>query len=321
MLSPRLTSTFFATLFFACFAALPAPLCAQAKAPAESAPDTATSAAIARGEVVVRSYFMDEAKRDIDYALYVPTTYDEGKPAPLVVLLHGLGSNPKQVIGYRGIVDEAEDRGYVVVAPYGFNERGWYGSRGKGKEGPFFGTAKDPDNLGELSEKDVFSVIAIVEKDLRIDEKRRFLMGHSMGGAGTVYLGATRQGMWAGLAPLAPALGGSMDLLQQLGTTPVYVVMGEKDRMVPVRTVRKWVEEMKRLEVPVTYEEIPDGDHARVIAQNEAMIGRVFDFFDAAGKKAKTDDAKEPQQKDRDARDAKPGDDSKGGEAPNDDKK
>ena len=317
MLLPRLSLTFFATLFFACLAAPSAPLSAQAKAPAETAPDTATPVAIARGDVLVRSHFMDEAKRDIDYALYVPTTYDEDKPAPLVVLLHGLGSNPKQVIRYRGIVDEAEARGYVVVAPYGFNERGWYGSRGKGKEGAFFGNAKDPDNLGELSEKDVFCVIDIVEKDLRIDEKRRFLMGHSMGGAGTVYLGATRKGMWAGLAPLAPALGGSMDLLQQLGATPVYVVMGDKDRLVPVRTVRKWVEEMKRLEVPVTYEEIPDGDHARVIAQNEAMIGRVFDFFDAAGKKAKTDEAKEKQQADQKAAE----DSSKGGDAVRDDKK
>ena len=320
MHTPRHSSSAPAITLTLLLAAWTAPLFAQAKAPAPAAPEAAATATLAKGEVLVRSYFMEEAKRDVDYALYVPSTYEEAKPAPLVVLLHGLGSNPKQVIGYRGIVDEAEDRGYVVVAPYGFNERGWYGSRGKGKEGPFFGNAKDPENLGELSEKDVFHVLAIVEKELRIDERRRFLMGHSMGGAGTVHLGATRKGMWAGLAPLAPALGGPMDLLEQLGATPVYVVMGAKDRMVPVRTVRKWVEEMKRLEVPVTYEEIADGDHVRVISQNEEMIGRVFDFFDEAGKKANADVTKEPQQKDREASDAKPGDGSKGGEATNDGK-
>lgn len=265
-------------------------LFAQAQAQQPAATDNDAQPTITQGEVLVRSYHMEEARRDVNYALYVPTGYDAKTPAPLVVLLHGLGSNPKQVIGYDGIVDEAEKRGYVVVAPYGFNERGWYGSRGKGKEGPFFGNAKDPDNLGELSEKDVFHVLGIVEKELRIDARRRFLTGHSMGGAGTVYLGATRKGMWAGLAPLAPALGGPMDLLEKLGTTPVYVVMGDKDRMVPVVTVRKWVEEMKRLEVPVTYEEIADGDHVRVISQNEQMIGRVFDFFDEAGKKTTADE-------------------------------
>lgn len=246
----------------------------------------ATKQTMAQGEVLVRSYHMQEAKRDIEYALYVPSKYDRQKAAPMVVLLHGLGSNPRQVIGYRGIVGEAEARGYVVVAPYGFNERGWYGSRGKGKEGPFFGLKSDPDNLGELSEKDVFQVLGIVEQELRIDDKRRFLMGHSMGGAGTVYLGATRKEMWAGLALLAPALGGPMDLLKQLAAKPVYVVMGDKDRMVPVATVRQWVDEMKRLEVPTQYEEIPGGDHVQVISQNEKMIARVFDFFDAAPQQA-----------------------------------
>jgi len=286
--------------------------------------DTAATpvASIPKGEVTIRSYHMEEAKKDIDYALYVPNSYDETRALPLVVLLHGLGSNPKQVIGYDGVVDEAEKRGYAVVAPYGFNERGWYGSRGKGKEGPFFGNRKDPDNLGELSEKDVFNVLAIVEKDLRIDPTRRFLMGHSMGGAGSVYLGATRIGMWAGLAPLAPAFGGPMDLLKQLGDTPVYVVMGDKDKLVPVATVRQWVDEMKRLKTPVTYEEIAGGDHVRCITQNEAMIGRVFDFFDAAGKKAKPDEAKEQQQADRKAKETKPGDgSSKGSGSVRDDKK
>ncbi len=234
-----------------------------------------------RGKALVRSYRFAEADRDVDYALYVPRCYDGERSAPLVLLLHGLGSNPRQVIGYRGVTDEAEKRGYLVVAPFGFNERGWYGSRGKGKEGAFFGKKEDPDNLGELSEKDVFNVLAIVEQEFKVDPKQRFLMGHSMGGAGTVYLGATRRGMWAGLAPLAPALGGPMDLLAGLGDTPVFVVMGDKDRMVPVATVRQWVQEMQRLKTPVRYEEIAGGDHVRVIAQNPEMIGEVFDFFDA----------------------------------------
>ena len=54
----------------------------------------------------------------------------------LIVLLHGLGSNPQQVIRYKGIVEQAESRGYIVVAPFGYNERGWYGSRGKAKKEP-----------------------------------------------------------------------------------------------------------------------------------------------------------------------------------------
>lgn len=71
-----------------------------------------------------------------------------------------------------------------------------------------------------------------------------------------------------------------MDMLKQLKKTPVYVVSGDKDRLVPVATVRSWVEEMKRLEVPVRYEELAGGDHVRSITQNAEMVSRVFAFFD-----------------------------------------
>jgi hypothetical protein len=45
-----------------------------------------------------------------------------------------------------------------------------------------------PENLGELSKKDVMNVLALVRKDFTIDEKRIHLMGHSMGGGGTWHL-------------------------------------------------------------------------------------------------------------------------------------
>ena len=88
-----------------------------------------------KGGVEKRSYYFKEADKEIDYRLYVPSGYSKGKKFPLIVLLHGLGSNPQQVIRYEGIIQEAEKRNYIVVAPYGYNERGWYGARGKGKQG------------------------------------------------------------------------------------------------------------------------------------------------------------------------------------------
>jgi poly(3-hydroxybutyrate) depolymerase len=241
--------------------------------------------------IELRSYEFEDAGREVDYALYVPESYHEESPAPLVVLLHGLGSNPGQVMRYQGITAEAERRGYIVVAPYGYNERGWYGSRGHGKKGPYFGNAKDPDNLGELSEKDVMNVLGIVRAEFRVDPERIFLMGHSMGGAGTIYLGATHNGIWAGLAPMAPAVGGSMDLLRDLESIPVFVVTGDQDRLVRVELVRRWVKEMERLGVRCRYEEIEGGDHVRAIAANPQLIGRVFEFFDGLRKQAAATEA------------------------------
>jgi poly(3-hydroxybutyrate) depolymerase len=237
-----------------------------------------------RGVVLSRSYHFEEAKRDLSYALYVPPKYDGTKPAPLVVLLHGLGSNPKQVISYQGIVPEAEQRGYLVVAPYGFNEFGGYGNWGQGRvklPGQRLGASEDlPENLGELSEKDVLNVLALVRKEYRIDPRRIYLMGHSMGGGGTLYLGMKHPELWAALAPLAPAIYSEPSALARIRKMPIIVVQGELDRLVQAENTRRWVETMKELKMDYRYIEIKGGDHIMSICANPKMIAAVFDFFD-----------------------------------------
>lgn len=233
-----------------------------------------------KGGVEKRSYFFEEAKKDMDYTLYVPESYDGNEKIPLIVLLHGLGSNPHQVIRYAGVTDEAEKRGYIIAAPYGYNERGWYGSRGKGKEGLLFGEGGDPENLGELSEKDVFNVMRIVRKEFNVDDNRIYLMGHSMGGGGTIYLGGKYSSIWAGIAPMAPAVFFDSSILKKMKKVPVYIVSGELDLLVPVGSVRRWVKEMEELEMDCKYNEIKGGDHANSITNNPEMIARIYDFFD-----------------------------------------
>ena len=70
-----------------------------------------------------------EANADMPYALFVPSTYDPQKPAPLVVDLHGLNITPLQQILFDGTTDFAERYGFIVLAPMGFNLSSWWGSR------------------------------------------------------------------------------------------------------------------------------------------------------------------------------------------------
>lgn len=232
-----------------------------------------------KGDVLTRTYFFEEAGKEQSYALYMPNTYDGARKYPLVVLLHGVRSNPNQIMNYKGVISEAEKRGYVLVAPYGYNERGWYGSRGKGKEGKGFGKAEDPENLRELSEMDVMNVLNIVQTEWSIDPARTFLLGHSMGGGGALHLAATYPDEWAGLACLAPAFYGELSSLEHLKHLPACVVTGDKDRLVRVKDVRRLVDEMKRLNMDVLYKEISGGRHFRTITHNPEMIAEVFDFF------------------------------------------
>ena len=78
-----------------------------------------------------RTYDFKEAGKEMEYALFVPSKYDKEKKTPLMVALHGLGGNPQQMIRSRGLTDQAEKHGYIVVAPMGYNSSGWYGSRGR----------------------------------------------------------------------------------------------------------------------------------------------------------------------------------------------
>jgi pimeloyl-ACP methyl ester carboxylesterase len=82
---------------------------------------------------------------------------------------------------------------FIMAAPMGYNTGGWYGSPiintggrgGKGAPAP-----EPPANLSELSEKDAMNVLDMMRKEFNVDDKRTYLMGHSMGGAGTLYLGS-----------------------------------------------------------------------------------------------------------------------------------
>jgi poly(3-hydroxybutyrate) depolymerase len=148
-----------------------------------------------------KTYDFKDAGKDMEYALFVPSTYDKAKKSPLMIALHGLGGNPQGILRYGGFTDLAEKHGYILAAPMGYNQRGWYGARPlvKGKD-------DDPKNISELSEKDVMNVLDIVKKEYSIDNDRVYLMGHSMGGGGTWHLGIKYPELWAAIAPIAPAI-------------------------------------------------------------------------------------------------------------------
>jgi poly(3-hydroxybutyrate) depolymerase len=225
-----------------------------------------------------KTYAFKDAGKDMEYALFVPSTYEKDKKSPLIIALHGLGSKPQEIIRYPGLTDQAEKHGYIVAAPMGYNSSGWYGSKG-------LKSAKTtPENLGELSEKDVMNVLALVRKDYSVDDKRIYLMGHSMGGAGTFHLGRKYPDIWAGLAPIAPAVAvfGLNDFVDKIKHIPVIVIQGDADKLVPVTGVRRWTDKMKKLDMKYEYIEVAGGGHVDVAFKN---MPKVFEFFNKHQKK------------------------------------
>jgi poly(3-hydroxybutyrate) depolymerase len=241
--------------------AIAAPLSAQDKPPA----------ARTQARIEKKTYQFKEADKEMEYAQFVPSTYDKTQKAPLMIALHGLGSNPQQIIRYIGLTDLAEKHGYIVVAPYGYNERGWYG------QAPPFDRNPKPPNLFELSEKDVMNVLDLAKKDFNIDPNRIYLMGHSMGGGGTIHIALKNPDLFAALAPIAPAIFHKTDELERIKNVPVILVQGDKDNLVKVERIRPFADKMKELKMTYEYVEVPGGGHVDVAAKN---LPKIFEFFD-----------------------------------------
>lgn len=218
-----------------------------------------------------KTYEFKEAGKEMEYAQFVPSTYDKSRNWPLIVALHGLGSTPQQILRYRGFTDLAEKHGYILVAPMGYNTGGWYGAAN-----PFKLRQTEPANLSELSEKDVLNVLDIARRDFRVDPDRIYLMGHSMGGGGTWHLAIKYPDMWAAIAPIAPAVFRPATDVEKIRHLPVILVQGDRDFLCPVGTARKWAEQMKKLDMTYEYVEVAGGDHVNVAYEK---LPEIFAFF------------------------------------------
>ncbi len=219
-----------------------------------------------------RHYLLADAKEIMPYRMYVPASYNATRAFPLVVALHGLGGTEDSMFGanYR-VIAQAEQRGYIVVAPMGYRVDGFYG----------YSAAGAANHRTQLSEQDVMEVLQRVRKQYKIDDNRIYLVGHSMGGIGTWALGAKYPAIWAVLAPISGL--GNPSTVETMRHIPEIVVHGDADNVVPVGSSRAMVAAMKKLGVDVKYIEVPGGSHTDVPGPNMAAI---FDFFDSHRKDA-----------------------------------
>ena len=230
---------------------------------------------------------LPEANADIPYALFVPSTYGPQKPAPIVVTLHGLNITPLQQILFDGTTDFAERFGFIVLAPMGFNVSSWWGSR---PGTPVDTAAAKPGgdvrySNTELAEIDSLALLKSIREHYAVDGDRIYLMGHSMGGAGTYYLGGKYSDIWAGLAPIAGAGGIAEGAAGRFKSLPTLIMHGAKDSIVPASNSRRAVAALQAVGAPHVYLEFPDKDHEFWIRRGAAQMEKVFLFFNLVSKK------------------------------------
>jgi pimeloyl-ACP methyl ester carboxylesterase len=160
---------------------------------------------------------------------------------------------------------------------------GAFPGAGFGGRGPAIGGTKetDPAKVSELSEKDTMTVLEMVRKEFNIDDNRIYLMGHSMGGAGALYLGEKYAPMWAAVAVLAGF--GSPDPKGKMKDTPLYITAGSLDNL--GSGGRALAEQLKAGGMDCEWKEMPGLDHGGIIAGAMPDVFKFFDNHTKPGKK------------------------------------
>ena len=155
---------------------------------------------------------------------YVPTSYDESEPVPLVFLLHGRPSNGTTMAFITEMNDVAEAEGFVAVYPDGLGEL-WNYTRGD----PLFPPLPQHDTAF------LTTLINDLAIDLNVDRHRVYVTGFSNGGFMTMRLACEAPDVFAALAPIAGSLyPGAFDICEQSQEpVPMLIIHGSADPSIP----------------------------------------------------------------------------------------
>ncbi|MBP7459956.1 MAG: prolyl oligopeptidase family serine peptidase [Candidatus Delongbacteria bacterium] len=236
------------------------------------------------------AYYHEKTGNPVPYSLYVTKEYHPDKPCPLVIGLHGLGSNhylqlrrllglgnnphEKDSTSLRNMMD-LPDRGCIFMAINGFGSIGY----------------------DSYAEEDFFTTLAIVKSKYNIDENRIYLVGLSMGGTGALYFLTHYPDYFAAGAILCPLydmvklipntvmsrlthkqkhlinLYNYYNYLENVQDIPLYIFHGTNDSVISVENSRQLVSDLNALGFTKVYIEFSNMNHnVWDIAANHDMI-------------------------------------------------
>jgi polyhydroxybutyrate depolymerase len=171
--------------------------------------------------------FMISSGEKREYLLYVPSSYDRAKPAPLVISMHGANVWPTQQMELSGWNRLADREGFIVVYPSGREGAGprvW-------RVGPDF--AKDVRFISELIDK--------LEQSYNIDAARIYANGFSNGGGMAFVLSCTLADRIAAVGMVGSAQTLPWSWCPERRAVPMITIHGTADRLALYDGGTSWV--------------------------------------------------------------------------------
>jgi predicted peptidase len=235
-----------------------------------------------------RTYNHPDAPGEQPYRVFVPSTWTPGKALPMVVVLHGGGSNQNTPFERNDniLAKEAEKHGFIIVSPLGGGPSGGYGAPYRpvfapgANRPPAADRPAAPDTPERrISESDVMMVTERTAAEYGVDRKRIYLMGNSMGSMGTFYLAQKYQGKWCAIGPSdGPVEPSSYPYDRATYLNGAIFVHGDNDTLASIDATKQMVENFRKVGIETKFIEVKGGTHTGSWAE---VLPQTFDFFAA----------------------------------------
>lgn len=189
----------------------------------------------------------------LKFAVYGPKDANAEVKYPLVLAMHGKSANTengKQVGGWMNSFTKPEnlkERPCFILAPMSAQPES---GQGMGWQ--------------DAQREQVLDLVKAAVKNLPVDPKRIYIVGHSMGGFGACHVMGAAPRVFAAAIPVA---GYSLNDVGELSRKPVWAFHAADDSATPVAKARDFAEGMKKDKL-FKYTESPTGGHG--------VVDRVF---------------------------------------------
>jgi predicted peptidase len=201
-------------------------------------------------------------KKDEKSLPYRWTKIGDADTPALVLFLHGAGergtNNEAQL--KHGVPDllkwlKENDQSAVVIVPQCNPEVWWADLRGDFRSPKGGDLAKEPSAMMTM----VFEVVDKLAKEHKVDPKRIYVTGLSMGGFGSFAAVARRPEFFAAAMPICG--GGDPATAEKMKKVPFWVFHGEDDTVVPLNNSAMMVDALKNAGAEVKFRKYPGVGH------------------------------------------------------------